>query len=118
MDIPIEQVPAMIFAKDREGRYIYANASTLAFWGLTQEELIGKTDAELWQGEMGPYAETYHAHDVKVMESGKALFGLCEGGVRKSGITLLNTYVNKAPLRDASGRIVGVIGAFLPEEIW
>jgi PAS domain S-box-containing protein len=42
----IDLVPHLIFAKDIEGRFILNNRASAALYGLTPDELLGKTDAE------------------------------------------------------------------------
>src|SRR5206468_562847 len=37
-----------IFLKDRAGRYVLMNPAGAAALGRTQEEIIGKTDREIW----------------------------------------------------------------------
>ena len=68
----IDSMPAYVFAKDSRSRYILANSSMAAFYGLKPKDLLGKTDADL-AGDDG-HAHEYEAQDRKVMESGKPLF--------------------------------------------
>lgn len=68
----IDSMPAYVFAKDSKGRYILANSSTAAFYGLAPKEMLGKTDAELQQ-DSGSVSE-YEKQDRAVMESGQPLF--------------------------------------------
>jgi PAS domain S-box-containing protein len=42
----IDLVPHLIFAKDIEGRFILNNQASAAIYGLTPDELLGKTDME------------------------------------------------------------------------
>ncbi len=43
----IDAIPSLVFAKDREGRYILANKAMADRYNVTADELLGKTDAEL-----------------------------------------------------------------------
>lgn len=44
--------PSMISLKDSLGRYLVVNKAFCEFWGRSQEELVGKTDRELFDAEM------------------------------------------------------------------
>ncbi len=68
----IDTMPAYIFAKDSKGRYILANSSMAAFYGLEPKNMLGKTDTDL-QGDSAPVRE-YEAQDQAVLESKEPLF--------------------------------------------
>jgi PAS domain S-box-containing protein len=65
-------VPHGIFAKDAEGRHIYANRALAEMAGLPIEDLIGKTDFDLIPNRAE--AEAFRADDRAVLESGVARF--------------------------------------------
>ncbi len=46
--LALDHVPAYVFIKDGEGRYLYANRALLERFGRTEEELPGVSDAELF----------------------------------------------------------------------
>ncbi|WP_437336932.1 AAA family ATPase [Sorangium sp. So ce394] len=56
-----------IYVKDHEGRYLLANRHVGTSLGLPSEQLVGKTDAELFPA---PVAEMIREHDRKVLEAG------------------------------------------------
>src|SRR5246500_3672447 len=62
-----ENSPSMIFLKDREGRYLYANREFKRVRGITEEHINAKTDNELFPGEQ---ATTFQASDRQVLEAG------------------------------------------------
>lgn len=68
----IDTMPAYVFAKDSKGRYILANNSMAAFYGLEPKDMLGKTDADL-QGDSTPVRE-YEEQDRAAMESRRPLF--------------------------------------------
>jgi PAS domain S-box-containing protein len=111
--IPIEQVPTMIFAKDREGRYIYASPMTFEFWGIKPDEVIGKKDVEIWKEAAALISAAYVEQDQKVMRTGKPLIGIREMGLRRKGKSSIAIITNKAPLRDSNGNVIGIIAAFM-----
>jgi PAS domain S-box-containing protein len=53
----MEYLPALVIAKDREGRYVYANSSSMVVFGKDPEELIGKTDSDLWPEDTAVHLE-------------------------------------------------------------
>ena len=103
----INNVPDLIFVKDRAGRFVVANSALVRVLGAeTVEEVIGKTDYEFSQPEL---ACEYVADDQIVMRSGQPLIDQEETshGLDGKEICLL---VSKVPLRDAEGRVIGLVG--------
>ena len=105
----IEAVPGVVYAKDRNGRLIIGNRGVAELLGVPHEAFIGRTDAELLADRA--QAELVMATDRRVMESGIAEqveeeIQLADG----SPAWWLST---KAPLRDADGKVIGLIGASL-----
>ncbi|MDB6053291.1 MAG: sensor hybrid histidine kinase [Verrucomicrobiales bacterium] len=100
----LDAVPALVFYKDREGRFIRVNRALSLLTGLPPEDFIGKTDAELGS----PECERHRRDDLQVMESGQAIHHLEERIHTPSGPRWLLT--DKLPHRDRSGNIIGVIG--------
>ncbi len=100
----LEASEGVIFAKDLDGRYVLANPAFSRLFNLPLEEIIGKTDADLFSKEE---AKLLRAQDAKVVESGSALSSadrLTIGGRERVFIA------TKVPLRDRSGRIIGISG--------
>jgi PAS domain S-box-containing protein len=59
--------PALMYLKDRDGRYRFANARFLERYALTLERIVGRSDAELFpRGE----ALALSAHDDEVVARG------------------------------------------------
>ena len=93
-----------IFVKDREGKYLFFNNAAARFVGKPVAEVLGKDDAALFEAEG---AQLVMARDRKVMESGIA--EMEEETLTAAGVT--RTYqATKAPYRDASGTIIGLVG--------
>jgi PAS domain S-box-containing protein len=68
----IDLVPHMIFAKDRQGRFILANKAVATAHGTTPEELVGKMYPHVRGAE--PEYKQYLRDDLKVIETGQELF--------------------------------------------
>lgn len=68
----IDLVPQLIFAKDKEGRFLLANKATAEIYGTTVENLMSKTDADFAKSK--EEAEHFRKDDLEVIESGKSKF--------------------------------------------
>lgn len=101
-------LPQSVFRKDREGRCVYANAAFLATVGQTLEESLGKTARDYYPPEL---AEKYDVDDRRVMESGRVFEAVEEHRAPVTGETV-HVKVIKAPVRSASGAVVGTLGMF------
>ncbi|MCD4694762.1 MAG: PAS domain S-box protein [Bacteroidales bacterium] len=69
----IDTVPHMIFAKDRDGRFIMANKTVADGCGTTHENMIGKTHPELL-GATPEQFEAYQNDDREIIDSGELKF--------------------------------------------
>jgi len=99
-----------VFWKDRDSVYLGCNAVFAAAVGLGHpSEIIGKSDADLpcTPAEVA----SYRADDLEVIETGGRKQFVLEG-IRPSDGQTFWVETTKAPLRDESGRIVGVVGLF------
>ena len=50
----LDNCPAMIFLKDVEGRYLQVNRQLEKNLSLTSEQILGRTDAEVFEPELRP----------------------------------------------------------------
>ncbi len=64
----LDAIKDPVFVKDENHRWIYLNDSACRFWGYSREELIGKSDYQLFSREE---ANVYQANDREVFETGK-----------------------------------------------
>ncbi|MFB2550955.1 putative bifunctional diguanylate cyclase/phosphodiesterase [Ensifer soli] len=103
----VDQIPDHLYAKDLDSRFVVANRATLADHGLsTMAEIVGKSDFDLHAPEE---AEVFRAAERQIMATGEAMFGIEERAVSRE---LPDHWflTSKLPMRDATGRIVGLIG--------
>ncbi|OYP36508.1 PAS domain-containing protein [Rhodopirellula sp. MGV] len=103
----INNVPDLIYVKDRAGRFVTANQSLVNLLGLAStEQIIGKSDYDFSPAEM---ACNYVTDDQNVMRTGEPLFDREESHQGPDGEPrwLLTT---KVPLRDSEGEVIGVVG--------
>jgi len=103
----IDNLPDVIYVKDRDCRKTIANRADLRIMGLQSEaEAIGKDDFALYPREI---AEKFYADDQSVVRDAKPVLNREEYFIDSSGQKQwLST--SKLPLRDAHGGIVGLVG--------
>ncbi|MEJ2079642.1 MAG: PAS domain S-box protein [Acidobacteriota bacterium] len=92
-----------IYLKDTDLRYTHCNQATARLFGRPREEILGRTDADLFAEE--DFSEIVRI-DRQVLE-GTPMRGTFN---RRIGGTTLAINTNKSPVRDASGRVVGLCG--------
>jgi PAS domain S-box-containing protein len=101
----IESIPEPVFVRDLEGRFILVNSSTCALFGRDAAQVLGTRDRDHYPAAV---ADQIEASDRQVLRTGRALVLEQElqdaKGRRRTSLSM------KAPLRDASGAIVGVVG--------
>jgi len=103
----IDNLPDYIYVKDTESRYVVSNNPHVRFLGATTpDEVIGKTVFELFPQEL---AAQYYADDQELIQSGQPLLNKEEYSIDKTGKRIWNL-TSKVPLRDSSGKIVGLVG--------
>ncbi|QJB41113.1 PAS domain S-box protein [Chitinophaga oryzae] len=107
----LDNMPSMMFVKDMPGNYLLVNNRFMEVMGVSKEDIVGKTDAELRY----PWVERYAGMSRKVMETGareKAEETLTIDG--KTFHFLLTMF----PLRNASHEMIGIccIGTDLTEK--
>ena len=102
-------MPNVVFWKDRDLRYLGCNDAFAHLAGLQRpEEIIGKDDyALVWR----KVADLYRHDDAEVISSGTPKLNIIEPMIMEDGATTwLET--SKAPLQDAGGETIGVLGVF------
>ena len=96
--------PFVVFAKDREGRYLIVNGEWAQFAGRTEDELLGRTDAELFPAELAAAVARFDTH---VLATGEPRQFEDTFTYRGKASTYL---VIKFALRDIEGHPVAVCG--------
>jgi PAS domain S-box-containing protein len=97
--------PDLIYAKDAEGRLLFANPAILAMLGKTADEVIGRTDAD-WHHDP-QQAAAVMANDRRIMETGCA--EVVEETFDAAGLGTRVFRSAKATLRMEDGTPVGVV---------
>lgn len=103
--ILLDSIPAWIFFKDKENKFIQANKSFCEVMGVTKEQLEGKSLFDFYPKEQ---AEMYWKDDKEVMTSGEAKMNIIEPITTPKGLLWVQT--DKIPFRNTEGDVVGIIG--------
>lgn len=107
LDSVVENIPIMIFVKDAQDlRFVRWNKAGAELVGFSHEEMIGKTDYDLFPKEQADY---FVAQDRLVL-SQRRLIDFPEEPIqtRYRGIRILHTL--KVPILDAEGRPQYLLG--------
>ncbi|HEX7928918.1 MAG TPA: PAS domain-containing protein, partial [bacterium] len=102
-----DTLPISVLVKDREGRYVMVNRTWLTRYGLEQANVIGQTTLGL-PGRPGPDRERAQQEDEAVFTRGITVEFHGKGTGRPGEPRTFHTI--KAPLRDAEGRVSGLVG--------
>lgn len=104
LQIMVDYSPAMIFYKDKEDRFVRVNKLFADTFGMSKEEIMGKTALELSPTE----EKNYRDDDKQVIESGIPKRNIIELIETPGGPRWVQT--DKIPYRDEKGEIQGIIG--------
>ncbi len=106
LNILLNTIPAFVFFKDTQYRYVLVNKSFTDFIDLPEDEIIGKTLQNLTFSHL--LFNNYSMHEKKVLEQGVEAYNISEK-LRKNNKTLwLNT--NLAPVKNNQNKIIGLVG--------
>jgi PAS domain S-box-containing protein len=100
----IENLPFVVYAKDRSGRYILANSQFCSMLGLERSQIIGKTDPEVLPSEM---LRACNESDRSVLQLGEVVVQEKYPRVQ-GGVVIFET--RKYAVRDKSGQIYAICG--------
>ena len=108
LQLVLDNIPQSLFWKDRDLVYLGCNRNWGSAAGLENPlEVVGKTDYDLiWKEE----ADLYREQDRQVMETDTPVLHLIEhrhnADEQEAWID-----VNKIPIHDAEGNVIGILGA-------
>jgi two-component system cell cycle sensor histidine kinase/response regulator CckA len=109
LQLILDNIPQGVFWKDSQCRYLGCNKAFLKDASLESvESILGKDDSEFsWKDS----AELYHADDRQVMLSNTPKLNYEEPiSLPNAGSLVLR--MSKIPLRDQSGKVIGVLGTY------
>jgi PAS domain S-box-containing protein len=102
----VDNLPHKFFIKDANLRYVSVNHYLAQDLGLSIDDIIGKTDKDLFAKDV---AKRHHAVDLEILSTGTTIE--IEGCIQRNGLTVWEKTI-KAPFRDESGAICGVLGMY------
>jgi len=104
----IENVPAVVFLKDVDGKYLLVNESFVAGSGVAKENILGNTDRDVFSAQL---ADEMMRTDREVIstETGISI----EENVPHPDGTVHSYWTSKIPLKNEIGIVTGVLGVAL-----
>jgi len=103
----LHSLPDKVFHKDRNSVYVACNRNYALDFGLEPEQMVDKTDLDLFPAEI---AAKYRLDDQRIMDSGESA-EIVEDYVLRSGEERIIRTV-KSVLRDEQGHVIGILGIF------
>ncbi len=103
----VDHLPETIFVKDREGRFLFANASCVRHQHVESlEQIIGKTDFDLMPLDR---AQFHRNEEIELIRTGQSIVNqeICFLDLWGHTRWTLNT---KVPWRDRGGNVIGIVG--------
>lgn len=101
----LDNIPDLAWLKDKNNRYIAVNKPLILFIGLDEQDIVGKTDYDLWPEDI---ATRYVQDDLYVMQQGTRI-QIEEPLINDKG-QLFTLDTIKTPIFDTDGNIVGTAG--------
>ena len=101
----LNNIPHIAWIKDEQNRFISVNTPFVQACGVSAEELVGKTDFDIWSADL---AQAYRDDDAEVLQSGQRKV-VVEKIARADG-TLGWLETTKTPFRDDWLNIAGTVG--------
>ncbi len=100
----IENTPAAIFVKDREGRFLLVNDRVAEMLHSTTEQMLGQKDSDLFAADV---VERWRANDRQVLETGEPV----QAEVILHYDQGLRTYITtRFPIYDTDGTLYAIGG--------
>ena len=104
----LDTIPAAVFWKDREFRFVGGNRTFANDIGLNDAaDAVGLDDYQIAEEDL---ADEYRAIDRDVMDNGTSVTRHREPQLRDGELAWLET--NKIPLHDPHGEVVGLLGTY------
>jgi len=98
----LDHSPAIIAVRDREGRFQLVNRAYEEMFGVSGDDLKGKTFRDLMPDD---FAEDLASYDRHVMETGEPMIHEHSAALKNGGDMLFSV---RFPIRDADGNVSGV----------
>jgi PAS domain S-box-containing protein len=106
LDALLEHTTDQIYFKERDSKFRYCNQALCKRFSLSRQEVIGKTDFDLFDHE---HAQPAFEDEQAIVRTGEPLIDKVEKEVLKDGEERW-ALTTKLPLRNKHGEIVGTFG--------
>ncbi len=106
MDAIVNASPALIWQKNTDGQYVQVNQKYCETVGISKEDIIGKTDYDLFPADL---AEKYVHDDEVTMKQGGSQYGIIENHQKPDG-SMGWSRTDKIIWRNRDGHLLGTIG--------
>ncbi|MDD4871821.1 MAG: ATP-binding protein [Kiritimatiellae bacterium] len=107
LDLLMDNLPEILFLKDRNLRFVQTNEAHAAIMGLSSpDEVIGKTDFDLFPALD---VQSVHEQEEKVIKTGQPVFSLEQKISNSCGETCW-LCGHRIPIKDEKGDIIGLLG--------
>jgi PAS domain S-box-containing protein len=104
LETVLENSAASIYAKRKDGRYIYLNHEMEALCNVVREQVLGKSDFEVFPKEI---AQQWRANDLKAMTTGELVVAEETIDSPRGERLVLS---KKVPLTSSNGVVEGICG--------
>lgn len=104
----LDTIPAPVFYKDTDGRYLGCNKEFAAALGYGSDEIVGQTVFDIFPSDL---AEKYHEKDQELYKQGGPQ--RFESQVKHVDGSQHDVIFHKAPFSGVNGTIEGLIGVIL-----
>ncbi len=101
----LDSITDIVFFKNLEGFYLGCNPAFAELLGLTKEEIVGKTDHDLFEREI---ADLFRYHDAEMLEKKQPRHNEEWVTYSDGRRALLDTL--KTPYLDYDGNLIGILG--------
>ncbi len=102
----IDNMPDVIYIKDRESRFIVANKKVATVMGSTPEGVVGKTDFDFYTHDL---ASQFYEDEQTIMRTREPKINYEEPGLDEQGNRIIVS-TTKVPLINKDGEVVGIVG--------
>lgn len=101
-----DNVPALIYFKDEQSRFLRVNRAWAARFGIAPSEAAGKTDFDFYSEK---HARQAYEDELQIMRTGKSIINLVE---RETFADRPPRWAltSKLPLFDKAGKVIGTFG--------
>ena len=102
----VDNMPDIIFIKDRESRFTIANKQVANIMGTTVENLIGKTDFDFYAYDL---ARSFYTDEQAIINTGEPMINFEETNLDEHGNRIISS-TTKMPIKNKDGEIIGIVG--------